>query len=49
LGIRGAKIGLLTVGSSVLIQDLLTKFGFTPQKVLTAAEERIARCATQTA
>jgi transketolase len=42
-GNRGAKIGMCTFGSSAPIQDLLTKFGFTPQKVLAAAREQIAR------
>lgn len=48
-GSRGAKIGMSTFGSSAPIQDLLTKFEFTPQKVLTAAREQIARFARQTA
>jgi len=48
-GSRGAKIGMLTFGSSAPIQDLLRKFGFTPQKVLAAAKEQIARCTRQTA
>jgi transketolase len=43
VGCRGAKIGMFTFGSSAPIQDLLTKFGFTPQKVLAAAKEQIAR------
>jgi transketolase len=49
VGSSGAKIGMSTFGSSAPIQDLLTKFGFTPQKVLAAAREQIARFAKQTA
>jgi transketolase len=44
-GPAGAKIGMHTFGSSAPIKDLLTKFGFTPQKVLAAAKEQIARSA----
>jgi transketolase len=32
-----------TFGSSAPLKDLLTKFGFTPDKVLAAAKEQIAR------
>jgi transketolase len=49
VGSRGAKIGMSTFGSSAPIQDLLTKFGFTPQKVLAAARGQIAKFAKQTA
>ena len=42
VGGSGAKIGMHTFGSSAPIKDLLTKFGFTPEKVLTAAKEQIA-------
>lgn len=49
VGSRGANIGMCTLGSSGAIQDLLTKFGFTPQKVLAAAREQIVRFAKQTA
>jgi transketolase len=47
VGNGGAKIGMRTFGSSAPIQDLLTKFGFAPQKVLAAAKEQIASCARQ--
>jgi transketolase len=42
-GLRGARIGMTTFGSSAPLKDLLTKFGFTPDKVLTAAKDQIAR------
>jgi transketolase len=32
-----------TFGSSAPIKDLMTKFGFTPEKVLAAAKEQIAK------
>ena len=48
-GSHGARIGMHTFGSSAPIQDLLTKFGFTPQSVLAAAKEQLARCTRQTA
>ena len=41
--VTGAKIGMHTFGSSAPIKDLLTKFGFTPEKVLAAAKEQIAK------
>ena len=31
-------IGMHTFGSSAPIKDLMTKFGFTPEKVLAAAQ-----------
>jgi transketolase len=49
VGATGAKIGMHTFGSSAPIKDLLTKFGFTPEKVLAAAKEQIARARRQTA
>ena len=42
VGIAGAKVGMNTFGSSAPLKDLLTKFGFTPAKVLAAAKEQIA-------
>jgi transketolase len=38
-----------TFGSSAPIKDLMTKFGFTPEKVLTVAKEQIAKSRRQTA
>jgi transketolase len=49
VGRFGAKIGMHTFGSSAPLKDLLTKFGFTPDKVLTAAREQIAKAREQTA
>jgi len=46
---EGAKIGMHTFGSSAPIEDLLTKFGFTPEKVLAAAREQIAKSRKGTA
>jgi transketolase len=43
VGRYGAKIGMHTFGSSAPLKDLLSKFGFTPDKVLAAAKEQIAR------
>ena len=43
VGMTGAKIGMTTFGSSAPLKDLLTKFAFTPAKVLAAAKEQIER------
>jgi transketolase len=43
IGATGAKVGMHTFGSSAPLKDLLTKFGFTPEKVLAAAKEQIAK------
>jgi transketolase len=48
VGMNGAKIGMHTFGSSAPLKDLLTKFGFTPDKVLAAAKEQIAKSKRQT-
>lgn len=42
-GSAGSIIGMHTFGSSAPIKDLQTKFGFTPEKVLSAARDQIAR------
>jgi transketolase len=42
VGAAGAKIGMHTFGSSAPLKDLLTKFGFTPEKVLAAAKQQLA-------
>jgi transketolase len=42
VGATGAKVGMHTFGSSAPLKDLLTRFGFTPEKVLAAAKEQIA-------
>jgi transketolase len=43
VGRIGAKIGMNTFGSSAPLKDLLGKFGFTPDRVLAAAKEQLAR------
>jgi transketolase len=43
VGPTGAKVGMHTFGSSAPLKDLLTKFGFTPEKVMEAAKAQIAR------
>ena len=42
-GSAGTIIGMHTFGSSAPIKDLQSKFGFTPEKVLAAARDQIAR------
>ena len=42
-GSAGTIIGMSTFGSSAPIKDLQSKFGFTPEKVLQAARDQIAR------
>jgi transketolase len=43
VGMTGAKVGMHTFGSSAPLKDLLKKFGFTPEKVLEAAQQQLAR------
>jgi transketolase len=43
VGATGAKIGMHTFGSSAPLKDLLTKFGFTPEKVVESAKVQIGR------
>ncbi len=43
VGIRGAKIGMHSFGASAPLKSLLTKFGFTPEKVIEAAKGQIER------
>ncbi|WP_409564214.1 transketolase [Methylobacterium sp. J-068] len=42
-GSAGSIVGMHTFGSSAPIKDLQSKFGFTPEKVLAAARDQIAR------
>jgi transketolase len=42
-GSAGSIVGMHTFGSSAPLKDLLKKFGFTPEKVLEAARDQIAR------
>jgi transketolase len=48
-GAGGAMIGMHTFGASAPIEDVMTKFGFTPEKVLAAAKEQIEKSRRQTA
>jgi len=43
VGPEGAIIGMHTFGSSAPLKDLLTKFGFTPERVMEAAKAQLAR------
>jgi transketolase len=43
VGVNGAKIGMHSFGSSAPIKDLMKNFGFTPEKVLVAAKDQIAK------
>jgi transketolase len=43
VGRRGAVVGMHTFGASAPLKGLLTKFGFTPDHVVTIAKEQIAR------
>src|SRR5664280_3817861 len=49
VGMAGAKIGMHSFGASAPIKDLMTKYGFTPEKVLAAAKEQIAKHRSQMA
>ena len=49
VGMNGARIGMHTFGSSAPIKDLMKKFGFTPEKLLAAAKEQIAKHRSPTA
>jgi transketolase len=42
-GATGARVGMHTFGSSAPLKDLLTKFGFTVDKVLAAAKDQIGK------
>lgn len=48
VGATGTTVGMHTFGSSAPIKDLLKKFGFTPDKVLVAAREQIAKSKRKT-
>jgi transketolase len=43
VGSAGTRIGMRSFGASAPIKDLLKRFGFTPEKVLAAAKELIAK------
>jgi transketolase len=42
-GVTGTKIGMTSFGASAPLKDLLTKFGFTPARVVAAAKEQIEK------
>jgi transketolase len=46
-GATGAVIGMHGFGASAPIKDTMTKFGFTPEKVLAAARQQMARGKTK--
>lgn len=43
VGMDGARIGMHSFGYSAPIKDLMTKFGFTPEKIVAAAKDQIAK------
>ena len=43
VGREGAVVGMHTFGSSAPLKDLLTKFGFTPERVVAVAKTQLAR------
>jgi transketolase len=43
VGRSGARIGMRSFGASAPVKDLLTKFGFTPEKLLAAAKQQILK------
>lgn len=45
VGREGAVVGMHTFGSSAPLKDLLTKFGFTPERVVAVAKTQLARSA----
>jgi transketolase len=45
VGMNGAKIGMRTFGASAPMDDLMAKFGFSVDAVVTAARQQIARAA----
>jgi transketolase len=47
VGSTGTRIGMHSFGASAPIKDVLKKFGFTPEKVLEAAKEQIAKAGRQ--
>ena len=43
VGLTGTVIGMKTFGASAPLKDLLTKFGFTPDGVVAAAKQQLAK------
>ncbi len=44
-GLSGQRIGMHTFGASAPLKELQTKFGFTPDKVVKAAKDQVAKAA----
>src|SRR2546426_7208 len=42
VGMKGTVIGMNTFGTSAPLKDLLVKFGFTPEKIVSAAKAQLA-------
>ncbi|WP_420967096.1 transketolase [Bradyrhizobium sp. B120] len=49
VGMSGARVGMHTFGASAPIKDLMTRFGFTREKVLAAAKQQLALAREKTA
>ncbi len=43
VGVRGHSIGMKTFGASAPLKELQKKFGFTPENIIVAAKEQIAK------
>ncbi len=43
VGVDGARIGMRSFGASAPIGDLMNRFGFTPENVIAAAKQQLAR------
>ncbi len=43
VGSEGAIIGMETFGTSAPLKDVLTKFGFTPDRVVAVARQQLER------
>ncbi len=43
VGLSGAMIGMHTFGASAPLKSLLKKFGFTPERIVSAAREQVAQ------
>jgi transketolase len=49
VGMSGARVGMHAFGASAAIKDLMTRFGFTREKVLAAAKQQLALAREKTA
>jgi transketolase len=43
IGMTGVCVGMHTFGASAPLKELQSKFGFTPEKVVAAAKEQLAK------